>query len=123
MAIDESVRDFREFTGVGQGMLSNEDVAKLLKVRRHQSSQRGSWLVCQLNNNDLEQAVGKFFELDEAGGSAALRKHLDGSDGAWDDTVFGAGRYGQDDTPAVIPSTYDSNAGGGLRLTGLVPSF
>jgi hypothetical protein len=106
MATDQNVRNFREFTGVGQEQLSQDDVAKLIR----------------LNNNDLEQAVRKFFELDEVGG-AAVRKHLDESAGTWDDTVFDAGRYGPDDTTAASPSTYDSHAGGGTRLTAHVSSF
>jgi len=106
MATDEDIRNFREFTGVEYDRLSQDDVAKLL----------------QLNNNDLEQAVRKYFELEEVGGSA-VRTHLDESVvGTWDDTVFGAGRYGQDDTTASGPSTYDSPAGGGTGLTVRVSS-
>jgi hypothetical protein len=106
MATDQDVRNFREFTGVDHDRLSQDDVAKLLR----------------LNNNNLEQAVGKFFELEELGGSA-VRKHLDESAGTWDDTMFGAGRYGQDETTASVPSTYESHACGGTGLTGRVSSF
>jgi hypothetical protein len=57
----------------------------------------------QISNNNLETAAQKFWETDPSN----LKNLLNDSVSRWDETAFGSGRYGQDETSGGMPSTWD----------------
>jgi hypothetical protein len=57
----------------------------------------------QISDNNLEAAVNKFYET----GPANINKLLSDAVPRWDETAFGSGRYGQDDTAGR--STWDTH--------------
>jgi hypothetical protein len=101
MAADANVSMLLEFIG---SQLSREDATRLLKVRQRAIPFPLDYnlTVCQISNNNVEAAASTFF--DKQHDPAALQKFLRDSNGGWDDTVFGSGRYGQEDTSASVPS-------------------
>jgi hypothetical protein len=59
-------------------------------------------LTCaQICDSNVEQAAMKFWDTEPSN----MRKLLNDAVPRWDETVFGAGRYGQDDASGGIPST------------------
>jgi hypothetical protein len=80
---DAAVHMLLEFSGYA---LDKDDARKLLKI----------------SNNNVETAAQTFFDTD----AAKLKQLLADSTPRWDETAFGSGRYGQDETSAAIPSTW-----------------
>ncbi|KAF2028373.1 hypothetical protein EK21DRAFT_90659 [Setomelanomma holmii] len=78
---DTKVADLLEFIGYA---LTPDDAVQLLKI-------------C---DNNLEQAAMKYYETDPAN----MRKLLTDAKPQWDNTAFGAGRYGENDGNGGIPS-------------------
>jgi hypothetical protein len=57
--------------------------------------------LAQISDNNVETAVTKFYETD----SSNLKGLLSDSVPRWDESAFGSGRYGQDDTGNGLRST------------------
>ena len=55
----------------------------------------------QISNNNVDTAVQKFWDTDPAN----LKNLLNDSVPKWDDSAFGSGSYGQDETSSGMPST------------------
>ncbi|RMZ73264.1 ubiquitin interaction motif [Pyrenophora seminiperda CCB06] len=54
------------------------------------------------HDNNVEAAIGKYFDALEQGGLASLRSHLRNSQAKWDEAAFGGAMYGADDS--TIPT-------------------
>jgi hypothetical protein len=100
MGVEEDVQTLLDFTGY---QLGKDEARQLLKVWPGLFTLSRVLTAAQISNNDLETATQKFFETDPSN----LKSLLSDSVPNWDESAFGSGRYGQDDTTgANIPSTW-----------------
>lgn len=82
-------------------MATDGDVDTLLSFINYRLDKDEAKRLLAIMGNNVETALMKFFDEDIAN----LKTLLKDSKPNWDDTAFGAGRYGNEDTTGSVPST------------------
>lgn len=82
-------------------MATDRDVKTLLSFIHYQLDKDQARRLLAITGNNVEAAVSKCFDEPIDNIKALVRD----SNAKWDDTAFGAGRYGNDDTSGTVPST------------------
>lgn len=81
-------------------MSMDEDVGQLLDIICYQLDKEEAKKLLAISGKNLQTAVQKFYDTDIGN----LRTLLRDSTATWDESVFGADRYGDNDT--TLPSTF-----------------
>ncbi|KAH7357474.1 hypothetical protein BKA66DRAFT_473340 [Pyrenochaeta sp. MPI-SDFR-AT-0127] len=81
-------------------MATDEDVSQVLDIIFYQLDKDQARQLLAITGNNVQAAAGKFFDSD----IDVLKRLLQDSTAKWDDTAFGAGRYGNDDTAGTLPT-------------------
>ncbi|CAO2649656.1 Nn.00g070410.m01.CDS01 [Neocucurbitaria sp. VM-36] len=81
-------------------MATDENVAMLLDIIFYQLDKEQAKQLLGITGNNVQAATEKFYDTDIDSLKALLRD----SKPKWDETAFGGGRYGEEDTSGAVPT-------------------